>query len=541
MNQENETNKNNDNEHIIDINNKKDFEILEEIPSLNEYIKIYKVLRKIDNNYYILIQYPLDIIAKTANDFKKLEKILEKIKILLSKINNKNILNIKESFIEKSNQSVIMILELYENKNLQKNVLAKYKLMRERYIPENILLNYLYDIADGINALHGNNLFNIDISPSNIIIDNNNNIKLNPYICLDNLSSDNSLHNSNDNHFKVQAPELMKNNNNYTKKSDVWYFGLLIYELSQLKPINKFYYNNIDNIYNYIIKGQYTLNSYYSKDIKDLIKLCLQYSPNRRPNFEQILKIIDLSKKNKALNEKMKKIKLDNRKGKFFRKIDLKSEIDKFNKTLYKLKNYETSKNIKYKIHLNQTPTLNRNRRTNSNFNINININNKTFNKINLTNNNSNENMIKNRFKLNKCIYDRKNKINLKIPGKNLFPKKNNEYNNIPHYIKLNKNKTLKKIQRPNNKLPLIINITDNNNKKQLNKSTNKINKTYYFDGFKKNDNNNNYYYYYYKNKEKISYFNTKTINNKNRNNNLKRKNLSKSFSSSKLRVKKKV
>ena len=538
MNQENETNKNNDNEHIIDINNKKDFEILEEIPSLNEYIKIYKVLRKIDNNYYILIQYPLDIIAKTANDFKKLEKILEKIKILLSKINNKNILNIKESFIEKSNQSVIMILELYENKNLQKNVLAKYKLMRERYIPENILLNYLYDIADGINALHGNNLFNIDISPSNIIIDNNNNIKLNPYICLDNLSSDNSLHNSNDNHFKVQAPELMKNNNNYTKKSDVWYFGLLIYELSQLKPINKFYYNNIDNIYNYIIKGQYTLNSYYSKDIKDLIKLCLQYSPNRRPNFEQILKIIDLSMKNKALNEKMKKIKLDNRKGKFFRKIDLKSEIDKFNKTLYKLKNYETNKNVKYKIHLNQTPTLNRNRRTNSNFNINININNKTFNKINLTNNNSNENMIKNRFKLNKCIYDRKNKINLKIPGKNLFPKKNNEYNNIPHYIKLNNNKTLKKIQRPNNKLPLIINITDNNNKKQLNKSTNKINKTYYFDGFKKNDNNNNKNYYY-KNKEKISYFNTKTINNKNKNNNLKRKNLSKSFSSSKLRVKK--
>ena len=539
MNQENETTKNNDSEHIIDINNKKDFEIIEQIPSLNEYIKIYKVLRKVDNNYYILIQYPLDIIAKTINDFKKLEKILEKIKILLSKINNKNILNIKESFIEKSNQSVIMILELYENKNLQKNVLAKYKLMRERYIPENILLNYLYDIADGINALHENNLFNIDISPINIIIDNNNNIKLNPYICLDNLGSDNSLHNSNDNHFKVQAPELTKNNNNYTKKSDVWYFGLLIYELSQLKPINRFYYNNIDNIYNYIIKGKYTLNSYYSKDIKDLIKICLQYSPKRRPNFEQILKIIDLSRKNKALNEKMKKIQLDNKRGKFYRKIDLKSEIDKFNKTLCKLKNYETSKNINYKIHLNKTPTLNRNRKSNNNFNINININNKTFNKINLSNNNSNENMIKNRFKLNKWVYDRKNKINLKIPGKNLFPKKSNEFNNIPHYIKLNKNKTLSKIQRPNNKLPLIINITENNNNKRLNKSSSKINKTYYFDGY---NNNNNKNFYYYQNKEKISFYNTKIINGKYKNNNnLKRKNLSKSFSSSKLRVKKNV
>ena len=263
------------------------------------------------------MQYPLDIIAKTLNDFKKLENILEKIKILLTKINHINIINIKESFIEKSNQSVIMILELYENKNLQKNVLAKYKLMRERYIPENILLDYLYNIAEGINVLHENNLFNIDLSPSNIILDNNNNIKLNPYISLENLSSNNSLNNSNDKYFKVQAPELNKNKNNYTTKSDVWYFGLLVYELSQLKPINKFYYNNIDNIYNFIIKGQYTTNSYYSKDIRELIKLCLQYSPRRRPNFSQILKIIDLFRKNKALNEKMKELKNNNRKNKF--------------------------------------------------------------------------------------------------------------------------------------------------------------------------------------------------------------------------------
>lgn len=514
MNQETETTKNNDSEHLININNKKDFEIIEEIPSMNEYIKIYKVLRKIDNNYYILIQYPLDIIAKTLNDFKKLEKILEKLKILLTKINNKNILAIKESFIEKSNQSVIMILELYENKNLQKNVLAKYKLMRERYIPENILLNYLYDIAEGISALHENNLFNIDISPMNIFIDNNNNIKLNPYICLEYLCSDNSLNNNNDKHFKVQAPELTKNKNNYTKKSDVWYFGLLIYELSQLKPINKFYYNNIDNIYNYIIKGQYTLNSYYSKDIKDLIKVCLQYSPNRRPTFIQILKIIDLSRKNKALNEKMKILKFNNKKGKFFRKIDLKSEIEKFNKTLYKLKKYETSKNTKYRIHLNQTPTLSR--KTTSHFNINININNKTFNKINLTNNNSNENINKNRFKLKKCVIDKKNKINLKIPGKKINLKTNN-------YIKLNNNKSLKRIQRPNNKLPLIINITDNN-KKQLNKSVNKINRTCYYDDLKNKINNRN----------------IKPKNDKSKNN-FGRKNLSNSFSSSKLRVKKKV
>ena len=535
MNQEISNTKKNDNNinnHIININNKSDFEIIGEIPSLNNYIKIFKVLRKVDNNYYILIQYPLDIITKTLNDFKKLENILEKIKVLLTKINHKNILNIKESFIEKTNQSVVMILELYENKNLQKNIVDKYKLMRERYVPENILLDYLYNIAEGINALHENNLFNIDLSPLNILIDNNNNIKLNPYICLENLCSSNSSYNNNDKHFQVQAPEFIKNKNNYTKKSDVWYYGLLIYELSQLKPINKFYYNNIDNIYNYIIKGQYTINSYYSKDIKELIKLCLQYSPKRRPTFAQILKIINLYKKNKTLNEKMKILKHNNKKGKFFRKINLKTEIEKFNKTLNKLKNYETNTKTKNRLHLNRTPTLLK--KTNSHFNINININNKTFNKINLTNNNSNQDINKKRFQLQKCIIDKKNKINLNFSGKKYNNLKKDNSKNIPTYVKIKRNNTQKKLQRLNHKIPLIVNITDNNkHNKEINKSLNRVNKTY------------NYNYSYIKNRNnsqkdtKINKNIIKRKDNNNKKNNIKPKNLSHSFCFSKLKTKK--
>ena len=514
------------NNHIINLSNKRDFEIIGEIPSLNNYIKIYKVLRKVDKNYYILMQYPLNIIAKILNDFKKLENILEKIKILLTKINHINIINIKESFIEKSNQSVIMILELYENKNLQKNVLAKYKLMRERYIPENILLDYLYNIAEGINVLHENNLFNIDLSPSNIILDNNNNIKLNPYISLENLSSNNSSNNSNDKYFKVQAPELNKNKNNYTTKSDVWYFGLLVYELSQLKPINKFYYNNIDNIYNFIIKGQYTTNSYYSKDIRELIKLCLQYSPRRRPNFSQILKIIDLFRKNKALNEKMKELKNNNRKNKFYRKINLKNEIHKFNKTLNKLKNYEAHINTKYKIQLNKTPP-NLFKKAKSHFNINININNRTFNKINLTTNNSNKNISKKKFLLKKCVIDKKNKINLNIKGNKLINLKKN-MKNIPSFTKIKRNNTQKKIQRTNYNLPLIVNITDNNIKKEMSKSNYQVNRTYNFNRFRNKNNSK-------ENNQNMS----NKFKRKNLKNNAKKENNSNSFCFSKIKKQK--
>jgi hypothetical protein len=77
--------KNDKDSNKINLTNLKDFEIEQELNSNNEYIKIYKVLRKIDNKHYILLKYPLNIITNNINNFQKLERILETIKILLKK------------------------------------------------------------------------------------------------------------------------------------------------------------------------------------------------------------------------------------------------------------------------------------------------------------------------------------------------------------------------------------------------------------------------------------------------------------------------
>ena len=354
----NETDKENENNVDKDIykrnnTNLKDFQIEKELSTSNDYIKIYKVLRKIDNKHYILLKYPLDIITDNINNFQKLEKILENIKILLKKVNHINILNIKESFIEKPKSSVIMILELYDNMTIQNSIINKYKLMRDRFIPENLLLDYLYNIIEALSVLHKNNIFNINLSPHNIYIYDNK-IKLNPYISLETLSS---LKISNNTYFKIKAPELLKNCNNYTKKTDIWYLGLLIYEISQLKNINKDYFDdeNNNNIYNNIIKCNYPLNSYYSNDIKELIKLCLQYSQHKRPSASELLKIIDIYRQNRILN---KKINSSKKSSKLKRKLNLKDEINKINYTLAKIKNYDNTK--QYRLHRELTPVITR-------------------------------------------------------------------------------------------------------------------------------------------------------------------------------------
>ena len=409
---ENENEKNNDRDlNQFSLTSFKDFEIKKELNISHEYIKIYKVLRKIDQKYYILLKYPLNIITNDVTNFQKLEGILEIIKKLLKKINHMNILNIKESFIEKEKSSVIMILELYDNKTIYNSILSKYKLMKERYVPESTLLDYLYNIIEGLSILHKNNIFNINLSPKNIYIDDKNNLKLNPYISLENLSSTKI---SNNTYFRIQAPELSKNSKNYTNKTDIWYFGLLIYEITQLEPMNNYFYDNFDQIYNYIIRGNYPLNNYYSNDIKELIKLCLQYSQKRRPSATELLKIINIYKKNIIINKRLDNLKINKISNKYQKKINLREEIDKFNQTLAKIKNYDNKS--KFTIHRDMTPVITR---KHNNYNINEN------DKFNIENNRLK--ILKKPLKLKTCFINN-NKLNIHKTGKKFFGiHKNNE------------------------------------------------------------------------------------------------------------------
>ena len=521
----------------IKLNNLKDFEIEKEISSSNDYVKIFKILRKIDKKHYILLKYPLNIVTNNINNFKKLEKILENIKILLKKVNHINILSIKESFIEKTTESVIMILELFDNKTIQNNIIAKYKLMRDRYIPENILLDYLYNIIEGLSILHKNNIFNINLSPQNIYFDEKN-LKLNPYITLENLSS---IKNCNNKYFKIQAPELLKGNKKYTSKTDIWYLGLLIYEISQLKPIDRNYLdiNNIEKIYIYIIKGNYSFTKYYSNDIKELIKLCLQYTQSKRPSSAELLKLIDIYKNNRILNRKLYNIKNTKISCNFKRKINLKKEIVKINNTLTKIKNYENKTN--YRIKRDLTPII---IRKNSNFSFNINAKRILYKNTEINKNSSNKTFKRTKLKLKKPLLDNIHKINLtNKTGKKFFDiHKNNEtlngylktkpfnINNFvfknPFYFKYERNRT------PNNFLKIDKNFEEKYLLKEAKYS--KLNE-YIIKGekinlaekdFKRTNSLN-----YYKNNGKFIIDEKKIINNKkDKNFSLFKKKVSKSF-----------
>ena len=419
----------------------KDFILKQEFPSVNKYLKLYKATRKMDHKEYILGIYPLKLITNNYLS-KKLEEITDIMKTLLIKINCIHVINIKESFIDESKDDIIIVLDLFQNKTLYTEIINKYKKMNEKYIPELILLDYLKQIVKGLMILHDNNIYNINLDPQNIyyseeIEKNNNNennilLKLNPYSSLENLSCSRKCNNK---YFNLPAPELLKDEKIYTTKTDIWYLGLLIYELSQLKTIN----NNIENttnekddIYNLIIKGTYSFNNYYYNNFKELIKLCLQYSAKRRASARELLSLIDIYKNNYLGNKRITDFNIIRKKINICKsKVALKEELEKYNHTLSKIQQYEKRKKS---IFRNLTPINKR-----KNF--------QTINPLNLINRNflkrikMKGNFVKRQKLRLKKDYRNENENNKLKTGKKFFQiRKNNEtfqgYMKIPDKTK---------------------------------------------------------------------------------------------------------
>jgi hypothetical protein len=129
----------------------------------------------------------------------------------------------------------------------------------------------------------------------------------------------------------------------------------------------------------------------------------------------ELLKIIDLYKKNRIINERLDNLKIKKKSNKLQKKINLREEIDKFNQTLAKIKNYENKPKVR--IYRDMTPVISR---KHSNYNINEN------DKYNVLENNRLK-IFKKPLKLKTCFINN-NKLNIPKTGKKFFGiHKNNE------------------------------------------------------------------------------------------------------------------
>jgi hypothetical protein len=399
-----------------------DFTMLNELenryrnPNGLEY-NIYKVKSIINNNNYLLYKIPLPCYWGDFKFKNKLNNVFSQIK----KLKNKNIVDYYYSFIDKNSNCFIIITE-YLKDTLFNNIIQKQSDIKQ-LINEDSILNYINDILNGVLTLHNLNIFNLDFDSQNFYVLNENIIKLNPYIDIYlNLIYFNSDFNNNSN--ELVCPELVKNSKKFSIKSDIWYLGLLIYEICTLKKLKRKYIEDYNKMFNYIRKGEYEqINKKYSKEINILIKKCLNILPERRPNCEEIKNICNKIKSRKLISKKIEKMK----------------NLKNLDNESYHINNIKIIHTEKNNNHIKIT-------------------NNKNFIEINKSKEILNKNRAKTpNFKRNMNV----NKIYLKFNGnKDNNLKKNNSYNNIIE--KKKKNFNFKKLLYKNYKKSIINKINEN-------------------------------------------------------------------------------
>jgi len=155
------------------------------------------------------------------------------------------------------------------------------------------------DVAKGLQHLHKANLIHRDIAARNILLSDESTAMLSDFGLSRTVGHDNSSYYKMDQQLMLplrwMAPESLYLHK-FTKKSDVWMFGILLWEIiteCKAKP-----YHDVQNP-NEIIIGVYMERLSCKKSIpqstvaslKGLIEKCLEHDPDKRPSSEELVKL----------------------------------------------------------------------------------------------------------------------------------------------------------------------------------------------------------------------------------------------------------
>jgi serine/threonine protein kinase len=127
---------------------------------------IYKATNKKNNKIYVI---------KAIKDNNN-RVLIDREKNLLKNESHQNIIRYYSSFVE--NNINYFVLEFFDGEDLE-HLSNKYKSYNPpKYIPESLIIIILKGVINGLIYLHNRNIMHRDITPDNIMIDNNNVVKI---------------------------------------------------------------------------------------------------------------------------------------------------------------------------------------------------------------------------------------------------------------------------------------------------------------------------------------------------------------------------
>ena len=255
---------------------------------------LIKILKKTDST----VTY---VANKNFMSFKNLirqidlSKISEQEKLLLeneikinSLFNTRFILKIEDSKFD--NKKLNIISEYFKSETLQKFLESEKKKDR-KFLKEEIIWKIFIQLCFAIYHIHNKNIIHRNIKSSNILLDNEYNLKLTNFKKAFFLKSENELCYDFDlienNKENIVPPEILLKEG-YNTKYDIWNLGVILYEMCSFnKPFNG---DKEEEINKKIIENSYpSIGNKYSKELTMLISQLLLKRQSERPSIKDII------------------------------------------------------------------------------------------------------------------------------------------------------------------------------------------------------------------------------------------------------------
>jgi serine/threonine protein kinase len=185
-----------------------------------------------------------------------------------------------------------IVTEFIENGSLYSWIQSKKEMTPE------MKLNIIKGTAAGMLHLHSQGVVHRDLAARNILLDGALRPKVSDFgmsrVVLDNRSNSTETAVG---PIKWMAPESLTNRL-YSTKSDVWSFGVVIYEiLTRESPYHEY---NVMQIGTKVAMGTLSLVTElentkvkYPDNVMEVFKMCLEFKAENRPEFEDIVNMLD--------------------------------------------------------------------------------------------------------------------------------------------------------------------------------------------------------------------------------------------------------
>jgi NIMA (never in mitosis gene a)-related kinase 1/4/5 len=252
----------------------KDFEILTKLGQ-GSFGTVFKVRRKLDKSFYVMKN--IDI---SQMDRRGQQESVNEVKILAS-LDNPYIVKYFDSFIESKTLHIVM--EFCDKGDLSQSIRSQMG----RLINENKIWKYFIQMCLGLEFIHSKKILHRDIKSMNVFLVRDDWLRIGDLGVAKVLANTAAFAHTMVGTPYYLSPELCEEKP-YNVKSDVWALGCVLYELCTLK--HPFDALNQAALLLKIIKGTYCpVSENYSKELREVLDLCLCKDYRKRPNIPSIL------------------------------------------------------------------------------------------------------------------------------------------------------------------------------------------------------------------------------------------------------------